>query len=134
MKPVEGETGYYDCDALYESSDVYKICCDDFSIKEFKGISSSESVPEERLDCNGDEAVLIKGPCLEKSKFCEWKGEECVENPCGKQENSTKCLENEFNGEQCKWLSHEKYSYCSSASSLTVGLSSLLVLYSTFNY
>jgi len=113
----------YNCNGLSETSVVYETCCAGRDLDD--GVYKIDT-KSTAYGCGGDEDM-----CKKSTKFCEWKDGYCVDNPCGNADDGDKCLDAEFNGEQCKWVSHEKYSYCSSASSLTVGLSSLLVLYST---
>jgi len=137
LKLADDSEGF-DCNFLSETSVVYETCCAGRDLK--NGIYEKTGTTKSRnYFCGTDDEDI----CVKRTKFCEWKDGLCVQNPCAKSidngtvstDSFTEACENaEFNGEQCKWVSHEKYSYCSSASSLTVGLSSLLVLYSTFNY
>lgn len=129
--PWKTEDWYiFDCNGLSETSVVYETCCAGRNLEEGLYTNPESS---SKYACGGDDEDM----CKKSTKFCEWNGTTCLTNPCGNAKKSDEfeiheaCENAKFNGKQCKWVSHEKYSYCSSASSLTVGLSSLLVLYST---
>lgn len=129
LKPFEsGSDMVYNCKDFGKTSVIYETCCSGKSFNGFDQFDVDQGKTPQ-FDCSGDEVDKVdKDLCAKKAKFCEWKDDKCDDNPCGKQDSKTECLENEFDGKTCKWTAHSEHEYCSSASSITLGLSSLIVL------